>query len=305
MRGVWGKMKKFLSFALILCLLFSLCACKDGDSTKKDGDKISVVTTIYPLYDFVRAVAGDRADIKLLIAPATEVHSYDPSPSDIAAIYDCDLFVYIGGESDGWVDRVLGDINVVSLKMLNTVPLIAEEGEHGFDEHIWTSPENAVSMVNTVCENLCEVSDENADFFRENCKKYTDAIRGVQSDIRDAVQQNENKFILVADRFPFRYFTEEFGIGYKAAFGGCATSSDISLKVMGELTKTVKDRGVSAAYYTEMSNRTVADALAEETGVALYELHSAHNVTADDFAAGVTYVDIMKRNLNALLKGMK
>ncbi len=288
--------------------MLSLCACKEGDVTSapdKGGDKISVVTTIYPLYDFARAVGGDRVDIKMLIDPASEVHSFDPSPSDIAAIYDCDLFVYIGGESEAWVDRVLADVNVNPLKMMNEVTLVAEDTEHGFDEHIWTSPENAVTMVNALCDALCDVSAADADTFKDNCKKYTDGIRAVQSDIRAAVAQSEDKFILVADRFPFKYFTEEFGIEYKAAFGGCATSSDISLKVMGELTKTVREKGVKAAFYTEMSNRIVADALAEETGIELYELHSAHNVTADDFAAGVTYIDIMKRNLDSLWKGMK
>lgn len=290
---------------MCLYVLLSLCACKTQDTASDSGGKISIVTTIYPLYDFARAVAGDRADIKLLIDPASEVHSFDPSPSDIAAIYDCDLFLYIGGESDTWVDRVLADVNVSSLKAMNNVKLITEDGEHEYDEHIWTSPENAIAIIGAVCDNLCDISGADAEYFTENRDTYTDSIRAVQSDIRNAVQESQSKYILVADRFPFKYFVNEFGIEYKAAFGGCATSSDISLKVMGELTKTVRDQGLSAAFYTEMSNRTVADALAEETGVALYELHSAHNVTADDFNAGVTYVDIMKRNLEALRKGMK
>lgn len=301
-------MKRMFIYLMCAVFVLALCGCgaNDNDSTPQTQDgKISIVTTVYPLYDFVRAVAGEFADIKMLIAPGTEVHSYDPSPSDIAAIYDCDLFVFIGGESEQWVDRVLNDVNVNRLKMMGKVKLLNEDGEHGYDEHIWTSPENAISMINAICDSLCDISEDNAEIFKKNSNDYTESIRAVQSDIHTAVRQSENGFILVADRFPFKYFTEEFGIDYKAAFGGCATSTDISLKVMGELTKTVEEKGITAAFYTEMSNRVVADALAEETGIQLYELHSAHNVTTDDFNAGVTYVDIMRRNLESLRKGMK
>ena len=295
--------------AVLLCLpILGLCGCsllKPKNAPDDGSDKISIVTTIFPLYDFARAVAGDRADITLLIDPACEVHSFDPTPSDIAAIYDCDLFLYIGGESDAWVGRVLADVNVNPIKMTDCVTLLGEDGHDEYDEHIWTSPENAISMLKEICDELCAISPENGEYFRANFDRYSGEIRAVQSDIRSVVDGVENPFILVADRFPFKYFTTEFGIEYKAAFGGCATSDDISLKVMGELVKTVEDRGCAAAFYTEMSGRTVANALAEQTGVALYELHSAHNVTADDFKAGVTYVDIMKRNLKALKKGLK
>jgi zinc transport system substrate-binding protein len=262
----------------------------------------------------VRAVGGEAVDVKMLIDPGTEVHSFDPTPSDIAAVYNADLFVYIGGESEKWVDRVLRDVNVSSLIMMGQVKRIEERHNHSHedhnghdhenDEHIWTSPENALLMLEAICGALCELDPDNESLYRFNLDEYSGKIKELQTELHGIVRESKSRFILVADRFPFIYFTEEFGIDHKAAFGGCAVSNDISLKVMGELVREVNEHNCKSAFYTEMSNRSIADALSEHTGVKLYELHSAHNVTLDDFKSGVTYVDIMKRNIESLRKGM-
>lgn len=308
-------MRRFFSLIICLCLLLACgCTAAQTESTPQSG-KLQIVTTVFPIYDFVRAVGGDRVDIRLLIDPGTEVHTFDPTPSDIAAIYDCDLFFYIGGESEQWVSRVLADVNIDTVMMMASATLLCEEG-HGhnhdhtehhdeYDEHIWTSPENALSMLNAVRDALCGRDIENSDYYTANCAQYSDKIRRVQSEIHDIVNNSGDKFILVADRFPFIYFTTEFGLEHMAAFGGCATSTDISLKVMSELVDCVKEKKLDVAFYTELSSRAIANALADETGIALYELHSAHNVTADDFESGITYVDIMERNRDALEKGLK
>lgn len=302
---------------LVLCIAVLLCGC--GRFTPNENKPLNIVTSCFPLYDFARAICGDNADITLLIKPGTEVHSYDPSPSDIAAVYNADLFLYIGGESEVWANRILNDINVSTLALINVVEPL-EEGEcavdehnhdhghskhHTFDEHIWTSPENAIIMLEKICESIISLDENNKQVYLDNLKSYTHEIEAADKAIIDSVKQSESRFILVADRFPFAYLANRYGISYEAAFGGCAATNDISLKTMTRLIDVVKDKNCKAAFYVEMSNKSIANALKEETGIKLLELHSAHNVTLKEFESGITYADIMLKNAESLRKGMQ
>ncbi len=298
-------MKKLL--ICLICLL-TLCGCTPKE-VQPQGDKISVVTTIFPLYDFARAVGGDSIDLKMLIRPGTEVHSYDPLPSDMVAVSECDAFLYIGGESDTWVETLLSSSDINSLALINEVEHIHEDHHHEHnnhegDEHIWTSPKNAALMVQSICDFLCELNPQNTIEYQENSSSYIEKITAAATEIKTTVSAVKNPFILVADRFPFAYLTHEYGIEYEAAFGGCATSTDISFKTMARLTQVINERGIKTVFCTEMSNRNIADALSEQTGVKVLELHSAHNVTLDDFESGITYVDILYKNAEALKEGL-
>ena len=297
-------MKKLLIFLFCVLLVVGSCGC---NFAKKDTQKITVVTTIFPLYDFARAIGGDNIDVKMLIKPGSEVHNYDPLPSDMMAVYDSDLFLYIGGESDKWVDALIGDSKVNSLELIDCV---AESHTHihphhnHADEHIWTSPDNAILMLQAICESLVKLDPENENIYRKNCDAYIQKISSASAEISATLSQHKNPFILVADRFPFAYFTEKFGIKHEAAFDGCAVSTDISMKTMMRLTKTIEEKGVKAVFCTELSSRNIAKALQEELGVEIIELHSAHNVSAADFKNGITYVDIMQKNKMALERGI-
>ncbi|MDO4608711.1 MAG: metal ABC transporter substrate-binding protein [Clostridia bacterium] len=292
-------------FICILCLVL-LCGC--GITPKKDASKIKVVTTIFPLYDFARALGGDRAEVKMLIRPGTEVHSFDPLPSDMAAVYDCDLFLFIGGESDTWAKNLINDKKVNSLALINSVDTThghTHSHEHSHpDEHIWTSPEMAVKMLDSICESFVKSDPQNAEFYRKNCEQYIGKINTADQKMKAVADKHNNPFIVVADRFPFAYFTHQYGIEYEAAFDGCAVSTDISLKTMSRLTSTIKQKNIKSVFCTEISNKNIANALHNELGVEVIELHSAHNVTLDDFNEGVTYVDILYRNIKALERGL-
>ncbi len=290
-------MKRF--FSLLLCLLL-LCGC--AAKPVKTG-KVQVVATIFPLYDFARAVGGENIELTLLVDPGTEVHAFDPAPSDMMAVQNADLFLYIGGESDTWVDALLSESRVPVLKLIDTVPTLNEDGEDEIDEHIWTSLCNAQLMISAIAERLSEIDPANAENYRQNAEVYNGQIKSVMDRIIEILKQSEQPFLLVADRFPLKYFTNDFGIPYEAAFGGCATSTDISLKTMTRLCETVRKRHLTCAFYTEMSSKNIANALQEETGVALFELQSGHNVTLKEFQRGVTYVDLMNANADALEKG--
>lgn len=294
-------MKKVLICLLCLTLL---CGCT---APRNDTSKKTVVMTIFPLYDFARAIGGEKLEVKMLIKPGSEVHSYDPVPSDMASVYDSDLFLYIGGESDKWVKNLLDDNDINSLKLLDCVPHHTEyhDGHSHADEHIWTSPENAVHMLEKICENIIKIDPKNADFYRENCDEYVKKINTVSQEIIGIVSKYKEPFIVVADRFPFAYFTHHYGIGYEAAFDGCAVSTDISMKTMLRLTNTIKSKKIETVFITELSSQNIAKALRDELGVNIVELHSAHNVSANDYRNGITYVDIMYRNKFALERGLK
>lgn len=296
----------------ILCVVL-LCGC-NGNVNIKSTEKPTVTATIFPLYDFARAIGGDLLDVKLLIKPGAEVHSYDPLPSDMTSVYNSDLFLYIGGESDEWVNTLLNgtDLNLVSL--IDCVTCDTEHNhehkhshndthEHS-DEHIWTSPDNAVLMLEKICENIIEIDLKNAEIYRKNCDEYIKKIKSASDEISKTVSKHKDPFILVADRFPYEYFTEQYGIEYEAAFDGCAATTDISFKTMARLVETIKEKNIKTVFCTELSSKNIAKALSEETGVEITELHSAHNVTLDDFNGGITYVDILYRNLDALERGL-
>lgn len=284
----------------VLCLLV-LAGCRMPRTQSKESDgKVKIVATIFPLYDFVRAVGGDEVDLTLLIDPGMEIHAFDPSPSNLRNIQSAQRFFCIGGESDEWVETLTGDFHVKTKRLMDCVPLLNEEGEEEADEHIWTSPANAKLMVAAICDELCDADSENAPMFRQNAQNYIEKITQVQKEIADILSAVENPFLLVADRFALRYFTAEYDLPHEAAFGGCAVSTDISVKTMIRLVGTVKEKQIPSVFTTEMSSREIALALQEETGVKLFELHSAHTVTRDDFKNGVTYVDIMKRNAATL-----
>ena len=172
------------------------------------------------------------------------------------------------------------------------------------DEHIWTSPENAVLMLNKICESLCDLSPENADVYIKNRDLYAAKINEASDKIYETVAKFDDPFMLVADRFPYAYFAKQYNIDFEAAFDGCAVSTDISLKTMARLTETIEKRNVKAVFCTEMSNQNIAKALNEQLGVEIIELHSAHNVTLDDFKNGISYVDLLYRNINALQRGL-
>ena len=293
---------------IIICLLcvVLLCGCV-GVNGRQNDEKITVVTTIFPLYDFARHICGDKAEVKMLIKPGSEVHSFDPLPSDMRAVYDSDLFLYIGGESDKWVYNLIDDTEINSLALIGTVEHIHKEhySHNHTDEHIWTSPQNAELMLEAICNSITQVDSKNADIYQQNCDAYKAQINMVSNEIREIVSQCKNPFVLVADRFPFVFFTAQYGIEYEAAFDGCAVSTDISLKTMSRLTQTIKARNIKTVFCTELSSKNIANALRQELGVEIAELHSAHNVTLDDFNSGVSYVDIMYRNKTALEKGLK
>ncbi len=315
-------MKKILALAFI-CLLIagSLTGCGKKNAEVEENGKLSIVSTIFPTYDFVKQICADKAEVTQLLPPGSESHTYEPTPQDIITIQNCDLFIYVGGESDTWVDDILSSMAtpVKTIKMMDCVTTVeekviegmeveeensAEPTEPEYDEHVWTSPKNAVKITQAVTDVVCALDTVNKDTYQANSAAYQAKLNTLDQSFASFFATVANKLIIVGDRFPLRYFADAYSIKYYAAFPGCSCQTDPSATTIAFLIDKVKAEKVSTVFYMEFSNHLVADSIAEATGIKTAELYAAHNVTAADLAAGVTYISLMEKNLAALKEAM-
>ncbi len=267
----------------------------------------NIVAADFASYDFARAVVGDASKVKMLLKPGTEAHDYEPSPQDIKDITAADFFIYNGGESEEWVANVLKDNNVSedkTIKLMDIVDLKKEDGEDEYDEHIWTNPLNAVRIVERIRDRLVAKNSVKLDEYTNNAKKYTDKLMSLDGQIREIVANAKRKKLVFADRFPFRYFVDEYGLEYVAAFPGCSHQTEASSSKVAELIDLVKTEQISAVLKIELTSDALAQTIAKETGAKILTLAAAHNISQEDFNAGKTYADIMESNLATLKEAL-
>ena len=337
-----------------LVLVVGLLAFLILNREKFEQKKYSVVSTSFPGYDFARAVTKNtNISTKMLVKPGAETHTYEPTPQDIIDIKNADMFVYVGGDSDTWVEKILKDVGTKKTHVVKLVDLVStveeeivegmedeDDHEHDhdhdhshshkhddhdhnhdhkhdhdghdhddhdeeegaeIDEHVWTSPKKAMEIVKKIAKVASEIDTAEKNKIDDNTEKYVAEIAAVDKDLHQVIDGKISE-IVVADRFPFRYFADEFGLKYAAAFSGCSEQTEASAKTISFLINKVKQDKIKKIYKIELSNGKIAETVSKDTGAEVLELHSAHNVTADDFSKGVTYVDLMKRNLLALSK---
>lgn len=295
-------------------------------------EKPVIICTSFPCYDLVRAAAGDTAEVVMLIRPGAEVHGYEPTPTDMKTLAGCDLFVYIGGESDVWVDGILesfGDDAPQTLRLFDCVEALEEEttddmtfhehehdehdhadehDEHGheegieYDEHIWTSPLNAAAMAEAVGERMAEVTGDPST--RANAEAYAAQIRALDDEIRRIVDAAPRDTLVFADRFPLLYFVREFGLNYAAAFPSCTSESEPSAHTVAALIDRVKSEKLPVVFALELSSGRVAKTIAEETGGKVRTYYSIQNISNTDFERGETYLTLMRRNVESLKEAL-
>lgn len=291
-------------------MTFVFCSCGEVERSTR---KISVVTTIFPYYDFARSVSKGTCDVDMLLKPGSDVHSFEPTPSDILKIRNADLFIYNGGESDEWVDSILeslGDTDKpVVMKMTDYVkPLTEMDADHHAedeeDEHIWTSLDNAKTLVSKISDEVSKLDSKNKSIYYRNGLDYIEKISKVQSEIENTVNSSKSKKIVVGDRFPLLYFATEFSLDWECAFPGCSTETEPSLDRLSKLTDTIEKDKIKTILKLEMSENKVADTLADETNTKVRTFYSAESVSKEEFANNVTYVDLMERNNNALKEAL-
>ena len=355
----------------------------------EENSRLQVVTTIFPQYDFARHIAGDRADVTMLLKPGEEVHSYEPTPQDIKKIQNCDLFIYVGGENDVWVENILDSVKgdqegPQTVRLLALVETYSEEHLEGMmeekghdhdhehepegtaeedhdhdhkadasdqntkgtdthsthvhsheeepDEHVWTSPQNCVILIEKLTEEFCAADPVNAEYYRKNGDAYRKEFEELDARYRDMAASAPRKTILFGDRFPFRYLAEELGLTCYAAFPGCSSESEPSAATIAFLIDKAAEEKLPVIFQIEFSNGNIARAISEaaelkmkinaakqaeessggennsglsaaEAGgmkIQVLQLHSCHNITADEFKSGQTCLSLMTKNLEAL-----
>ena len=319
--------KKLCTCLLALILLLSGCSSAPADN---DDPRLQVVCSLFPYYDFVRAIGGEHVNATLLVPAGRETHSFEPTPLDVITMSRADVFIYNGGESEYWVHEILessGDTIAYTLCMMDHIDALEEEivegmqgaSEHdhdhdheedehhheiSYDEHIWTSPVGAKELCRAICETLCAADSAHAADYRASLDAYLAQLDALDQAFRAVVSDAQRCTLVFGDRFPLLYFCKTYGLDYRAAFHGCAGDTEPSLATLKYLIDKVNGEGIPVVYTIELSSRKIANAIAETTGAEVRTFHSCQTVSRAEFDAGVTYLELMWRNVDVLKEGL-
>ena len=322
--GIGGNMntkiiKKLIMITIIVTMVLSLTSC--GTAKKKDG-KITIVTTLFPQYDFAKQIAGDKANVTLLLPAGVEAHSYDPTPADIVAINESDLFIYTGDNMETWAAKIISSlekkVNILDVSEGITLTKTEdehkehadeeeeheEEHDHIYDPHIWTSPVNAKLMVENIVNELMKIDPDNADYYNNNAMAYLEELSQLDNDLRETIDNADIKTLYFADKFAMYYFVNEYRLDYVSAYDSCSSETEPSAKLVAKMVDAVNSDKAPAIFYAELSNHKAADTISKETNTKELLLHSCHNVSKDEFKSGVTYISLMRQNLENLKEGL-
>lgn len=338
-------MKKMI--ALLLALLMAVgmlagCGKQNDGNTNAKTDTLSIVTTIFPEYDWVKAVLGDQADhadITMLLDNGVDLHSYQPTADDLVKISDCDLFIYVGGESDGWVTEALKNSANKDRKVINLLDVLGdsvkseevvegmqeeahehEEGEahedgeaheheheEESDEHVWLSLKNAEVLVGAISNALQELDADNKEIYAANADAYMKKLSALDAEYQTAVDNASRKTVLFGDRFPFRYLADDYGLNYYAAFVGCSAETEASFETISFLAKKVDELKLPCVLAIEGKNHKIAETIVKNTAQKsqkILTMNSMQSTTSKDVASGTTYLSVMEKNLAVLKEAL-
>lgn len=347
--------KRLITATLFLTALASSSFAKPkAKKTKesKNTNTIKIVTTIFPEYDWTREIIGtqsENTELALLMNNGTDLHSYQPSIQDIAKISTADIFIYVGGESDGWVKDALKNVRNKNIIALNLMELLGDkvreeeiiegmqaeeeddehhhehhhddEDEHHeehhhhededeieYDEHVWLSLRNAKICCNAICEALCKTAPENATAYKTNLTAYSEKLDDLDSRISKTVSASAQKTLLFGDRFPFRYFVDDYSLNYYAAFVGCSAETEASFETIIFLAKKVDELGLNSVCQIESGTGKIARTIIQSSknkNASVLTFDSMQSVNSTDIKNGTTYLSIMENNLETLKKALR
>lgn len=306
--------------------------------------RLNVVTTLFPYFDFARQIAGDQADLTLVVPAGMDSHSFEPTPADMRTIQNADVLIRNGGEMEHWLDEVLEAIDTSDMTVVTMMDYVdtmeeelvegMEDAGHGhegenhdheaekahvhedyidddgrqitieYDEHIWTSPVNAMKLAAVISDVLAQQDPSHEAAYRRNEENYLKKLEAVDAGFREVSKERKRNMIVVGDKFPFRYLAEEYRLDYRAAFSGCSSDTEPSAKTIAYLIDKIKSDKIPVVYYLELSSHRVAEIIGEETGAVPLLLHSCHNVTRAQFDSGITYIELMEQNIENLRRGI-
>ena len=328
-------MKKITALLLALFMLVGVLAGCGKQNDTNQTDKLSIVTTIFPEYDWVREILGDKADnaeITMLLDNGVDLHSYQPTADDIVKISDCDLFIYVGGESDEWVEDALRNAANRNMKVINLLEVLgdsvkteeivegmqeeehehedAEEHEHEeeADEHVWLSLKNAKMLVRVISKALQELDPDNKDIYAANADAYVKKLSALDAEYQAAVDAASNKTILFGDRFPFRYLVDDYGLRYYAAFVGCSAETEAGFETISFLAKRVDEWKLPCVLTIEGAQHKIAETIVRNTTAKnqrVLTMDSMQSTTSKDVKNGTTYLSVMEKNLSVLKEALR
>ncbi len=306
-------MKKFFgsaAIALLIVLLLAGCAQNQAGgaaSEKEKGGKLQIVATLFPQYDFARQIAGDKAEVILLLPPGVESHSFEPTPSDIIKINRSDLFIYTGEAMEIWSGRIIDGMKSAGSEslVLNVSQGIELADDGVVDPHIWTDPVNAEAMAANILEALCSLDPVNADYYRANAADFSAALSDLDAEFRTIVDNGKRDKIIFGSRFALHYFVKRYGLTAESAFDSCSSETEPSVRAVAELIEKIKKEGIPVIYYAELEDPKIARAISAETGAKQLLFHSCHNVTKEELEEGATYLSLMKQNAEHLKEGLE
>lgn len=333
------KLKRI--FAVFFCLLLAagiLGGCGKAESSSisapsasQSGSKpLKIVTTIFPEYDWVREILGDKADhaeVTMLLDNGVDLHSYQPTADDIIKISDCDLFIYVGGESDGWVEDALKEATNKEMQVINLLDVLGEqvkeeevvegmeaeeeesedENEPEYDEHVWLSLKNAETLCNAITDALEEIDPANKDAYATNAASYLEKLAALDGEYQTVVDNAARKTVLFGDRFPFRYLVDDYGLSYYAAFAGCSAETEASFETISFLAGKVDELRLPCVLTIEGAQHKIAETIVQNTAEknqSILTLDSMQSTTSTDVANGTTYLSVMESNLDVLKQAL-
>ena len=328
-------MRRFTALLLAVLLAVPLAGC--AARTEQDSGKLQVVCSLFPYYDFARQIGGDDVQVTLLVPAGKETHSFEPTPLDVITLSHADVFLYNGGESEQWVDKILsaaGENIRVTEALMPQVTLLAEEMAEGmegsddhsghdhddhdddhdthghqdeeiaYDEHVWTSPVLDKSLCEAVCDALCRADPAHQENYRTRLADYLEELTALDEAFRDTVAAGSRRLLVFGDRFPLLYLCREYGLDYRAAFHGCASDTEPSLATLKYLIDQVEQEHIPVVYTIELSSQKVARAIGETTGARVLTFQSCQTVSREDLDNGATYLSLMRQNVEALKEGL-
>ena len=306
-------MKRMICLCLMLLCVLSACA-----KAPATDHTLQVVATIFPAYDFAKQIGGERVSVQMLIPPGGEVHSFEPTLQDLSAIANCDVFIYNGGESDRWVESLLEQKEMTGktvIRLMDHVDLLMTGEDHHDhdhhhhhevhegDEHIWTTPQNAVLLAQAIGKGLMEQDPHNATAYQLGLAAYTGKLAALEQQY-EGLRQTPKTTLVVADRFPFTYLAHTYEISYVAAFSGCTSNTEASLTTLHTLASAAQENVTGVILCTEFSDRTLADTVANRVKGTTKVWHSCHNVTRQEWEEQVTYISLMEQNYRVLQEAL-
>ena len=338
-----GRTGKILALAAAAALALAGCGQGSDSREPGNGNTgerpLKVAATLFPYYDFARQIGGDVIDLELIVPAGMDSHSFEPTPADMRKFEEPDVVILNGGVMEHWAQQVLESVgreDQTVVFMMDYVEAVEEElvegmeesghsHSHGashdgheeghfhddghqedieYDEHIWTSPVNAIRFVEVITRVLCQEDPDHQAEFEAGRDRYVKELEEIHEGFCQVAADRKRNLIVVGDRFPFRYLADQYGFEYRAAFSGCGTDTEPSARTIAYLIDKVEQEGVPAVYYLELSSHRVSEIIGEETGAVPLLLHSCHNVTRSELESGVTYVELMRQNIENLRKGL-